>query len=101
MSSGFHYLVNTFPGWKSAHRQTGCWRGSLAPNWTYHFGLLLTAWGVSNVVEGWLDDQIYGVHHVREIVVDRFLGISFAHRHRLVIAPDRLHAVVRRDLITR
>lgn len=43
------------------------WRkGRLAPNWSFHFGLVLAGWGIFNVVEGIVDHQILGVHHVRD-----------------------------------
>ncbi|WP_197375570.1 DUF2243 domain-containing protein [Mycolicibacterium baixiangningiae] len=43
------------------------WRqGRLAPNWSFHLGLLLFGWGVFNVVEGVIDHQLLGVHHVRD-----------------------------------
>jgi uncharacterized membrane protein len=43
------------------------WRqGRLAPNWSFHLGLLLTGWGVFNVVEGLVDHVLLGVHHVRD-----------------------------------
>jgi uncharacterized membrane protein len=32
----------------------------------FHFGLVLTGWGIFNVVEGLIDHQILGVHHVRD-----------------------------------
>jgi uncharacterized membrane protein len=38
----------------------------LAPNWSFHIGLLLAGWGIFNVVEGIIDHQILGVHHVRD-----------------------------------
>jgi uncharacterized membrane protein len=38
----------------------------LAPNWSFHIGLMLAGWGVFNVVEGVIDHQILGVHHVRD-----------------------------------
>lgn len=38
----------------------------LAPNWSFHLGLLLAGWGIFNVVEGVIDHQILGVHHVRD-----------------------------------
>jgi uncharacterized membrane protein len=41
-------------------------RGNLAPPWRAHFGLLLAGWGVFNVVEGLIDHQILGIHHVRD-----------------------------------
>jgi uncharacterized membrane protein len=43
------------------------WRsGRLAPSWSSHVGLLLLGWGVFNVVEGLVDHQLLGVHHVRD-----------------------------------
>jgi uncharacterized membrane protein len=43
------------------------WRqGRLAPNWSFHFGLLLAGWGVFNVVEGVIDHLLLEVHHVRD-----------------------------------
>lgn len=43
------------------------WRqGRLAPNWSFHFGLVLTGWGIFNLVEGLIDHQLLGVHHVRD-----------------------------------
>ena len=43
------------------------WRqGRLAPSWSFHFGLVFAGWGVFNVVEGIINHQILGVHHVRD-----------------------------------
>jgi uncharacterized membrane protein len=43
------------------------WReGRLAPSWSFHVGLVLAGWGVFNVVEGLVDHQLLGVHHVRD-----------------------------------
>jgi uncharacterized membrane protein len=41
-------------------------RRELAPPWRGHFGMLLAGWGVFNVVEGVIDHQILGIHHVRD-----------------------------------
>ena len=41
-------------------------RRELAPPWRSHIGMLLAGWGVFNVVEGVIDHQILGVHHVRD-----------------------------------
>ncbi|MEA2322046.1 MAG: hypothetical protein QOD81_1896 [Solirubrobacteraceae bacterium] len=41
-------------------------RGELAPPWRAHFGMLFAGWGVFNVVEGVIDHQILGIHHVRD-----------------------------------
>ena len=43
------------------------WRqGRLAPSWSFHLGLMLTGWGLFNVVERLVDHQVLGVHHVRD-----------------------------------
>ena len=43
------------------------WRaGALAPPWGLHVGLLLAGWGAFNLVEGLVDHQLLGVHHVRD-----------------------------------
>jgi uncharacterized membrane protein len=43
------------------------WRqGRLAPTWGFHLGLVLAGWGLFNLVEGLVDHQILGVHHVRD-----------------------------------
>lgn len=41
-------------------------RRELAPPWRAHIGLLLVGWGVFNLVEGLIDHQILGIHHVRD-----------------------------------
>ncbi len=41
-------------------------RGELAPPWRSHFGGLLLGWGLFNLVEGVVDHQILGLHHVRD-----------------------------------
>jgi uncharacterized membrane protein len=44
-----------------------CWqRGRLAPNFRFQVGLLLSGWGIFNLVEGLIDHQILGIHHVRD-----------------------------------
>src|SRR3712207_5408598 len=43
------------------------WRqGRLAPNYRFHLGLVLAGWGIFNLVEGLIDHQLLGVHHVRD-----------------------------------
>ncbi len=41
-------------------------RGELAPPWRAHVGLLLAGWGIFNLVEGLVDHQLLGIHHVRD-----------------------------------
>jgi uncharacterized membrane protein len=40
--------------------------GRLAPSWHDQVGLLLMGWGGFNVVEGLIDHQLLGIHHVRD-----------------------------------
>jgi uncharacterized membrane protein len=43
------------------------WRGGrLAPPPRAHLGLLLAGWGLFNLLEGLIDHQLLGVHHVRD-----------------------------------
>jgi uncharacterized membrane protein len=56
--------VAVFAGTVAATR---AWqRGELAPPWRSHFGGLLLGWGLFNLVEGLVDHQILGIHHVRD-----------------------------------
>ncbi|WP_324278292.1 DUF2243 domain-containing protein [Blastococcus brunescens] len=41
-------------------------QGRLAPSYSFHLGLVLTGWGIFNLVEGLIDHQLLGVHHVRD-----------------------------------
>jgi uncharacterized membrane protein len=41
-------------------------RRELAPPWRAHLGTLLAGWGAFNVVEGLVDHQLLGIHHVRD-----------------------------------
>jgi uncharacterized membrane protein len=49
--------ITTIVAWRS---------GRLAPNWRFHFGLVIAGWGIFNVVEGVIDHHILQVHHVRD-----------------------------------
>jgi len=40
--------------------------GRLAPPWRRQIGLALAGWGLFNLVEGLIDHEILGVHHVRD-----------------------------------
>lgn len=43
------------------------WRaGRLALSWNFHVGLLLVGWGLFNLVQGVVDHQVLGIHHVRD-----------------------------------
>jgi uncharacterized membrane protein len=51
-------------------------QGRLAPPWRVQLGLLLAGWGIFNVVEGLIDDQILGIHQVRDERGGRSAGTS-------------------------
>ena len=38
----------------------------LAPPWRSHVGMLFVGWGAFNLVEGVVDHQVLGIHHVRD-----------------------------------
>ncbi|MGY2003801.1 DUF2243 domain-containing protein [Blastococcus sp. SYSU DS1024] len=43
------------------------WRQDrLAPSWGFHLGLVLVGWGIFNLVEGLINHQLLGIHHVRD-----------------------------------
>jgi len=49
---------------------TALWRawreGRVAPPWRGWLGALLAGWGAFNLVEGLIDHQLLGIHHVRD-----------------------------------
>jgi uncharacterized membrane protein len=67
LADGFFHVVTWLLVWAGTTMTVISWRqGRLAPNWSFHFGLLLMGWGVFNLVEGLIDHQILQVHHVRD-----------------------------------
>jgi uncharacterized membrane protein len=67
LADGFFHLATWVLVLAASMAAIRAWRqGRLAPNWSFHFGLVLTGWGIFNVVEGLIDHQILGVHHVRD-----------------------------------
>jgi uncharacterized membrane protein len=49
--------LTTYVAWRS---------GRLAPGWSFQGGLVLAGWGLFNLVEGLVDHQLLGIHHVRD-----------------------------------
>lgn len=41
-------------------------QGRLSAGWRFHAGLALAGWGVFNIVEGLVNHQLLGIHHVRD-----------------------------------
>lgn len=64
---GFFHLVMWLLVLAASIATIHSWRqGRLAPNWSFHFGLVIAGWGLFNVVEGLIDHQILRIHHVRD-----------------------------------
>ena len=67
VADGFFHVVTWLLVMAGSIMTLVSWRqGRLAPTWSFHFGLLVAGWGFFNVVEGLIDHQLLGVHHVRD-----------------------------------
>jgi uncharacterized membrane protein len=67
LADGFFHLATWLLVLLGTGLMVRAWqRGELAPPWSAHAGLLLAGWGVFNVVEGLVDHQLLGIHHVRD-----------------------------------
>lgn len=55
-------VIGLFILWRTAHRQHLLWSNKLL------IGTLLIGWGIFNLVEGIIDHETLGVHHVNERV---------------------------------
>jgi uncharacterized membrane protein len=67
LADGFFHLATWALVVAASLTSIRAWRqGRLAPSYSFHFGLVLAGWGVFNVVEGLVDHQLLGVHHVRD-----------------------------------
>jgi len=67
LADGFFHLATWLLVAVAMTLTVTAWReGKLAPPWTAHFGMLLAGWGVFNVVEGVIDHELLGLHHVRD-----------------------------------
>jgi uncharacterized membrane protein len=67
LADGFFHLATWVCVVAASISSIAAWRqGRLAPNYSFHFGLVLAGWGIFNLVEGLVDHQILGVHHVRD-----------------------------------
>ncbi|MDK3254936.1 DUF2243 domain-containing protein [Blastococcus capsensis] len=67
LADGFFHVATWMLAFAGTITALIAWRqGRLAPSWSFHFGLVLAGWGLFNLVEGLVDHQILGVHHVRD-----------------------------------
>jgi uncharacterized membrane protein len=67
LADGLFHVATWFLVLGGSIAALAAWRqGRLAPSWSFHFGLVLAGWGIFDVVEGLVDHQVLGVHHVRD-----------------------------------
>jgi uncharacterized membrane protein len=67
VADGFFHLATWVCVLAASITSITAWRqGRLAPSYSFHFGLVLAGWGIFNLVEGLVDHQLLGVHHVRD-----------------------------------
>jgi uncharacterized membrane protein len=67
LADGFFHLATWLVVALAMFLTVSAWRaGALAPPWRFHVGLLLAGWGAFNLVEGLVDHQLLGIHHVRD-----------------------------------
>jgi uncharacterized membrane protein len=67
LADGFFHAVTWLIVLVASVRAVGEWRaGVRAPTWSFHIGMVLVGWGLFNLVEGLVDHQLLGVHHVRD-----------------------------------
>src|SRR5829696_6709776 len=67
LADGFFHLATWVCVAAAMFLTVRAWReGRLAPPWRAHVGLLLAGWGAFNLVEGLVDHELLGIHHVRD-----------------------------------
>jgi uncharacterized membrane protein len=67
LADGFFHLATWILVASATAMTIRAWQqGRLAPPWRAHFGMLLAGWGVFNLVEGIVDHELLGIHHVRD-----------------------------------
>lgn len=67
LADGFFHVAAWFLVVAGAVTMLRSWRqGRVAPSWSFQLGLVVMGWGLFNLVEGLVDHQLLGVHHVRD-----------------------------------
>jgi uncharacterized membrane protein len=67
LADGFFHVATWLCLLAASFLALSTWRqGRMAPSWRFHVGLLLVGWGAFNLVEGLVNHQLLGVHHVRD-----------------------------------
>jgi uncharacterized membrane protein len=67
LADGFFHLATWLFVAAASWLTVRLWQqGRLAPPWRAHGGMVLAGWGAFNLVEGLIDHQLLGIHHVRD-----------------------------------
>ncbi|MCU1520856.1 MAG: hypothetical protein JWN19_1241 [Arthrobacter sp.] len=67
LADGFFHLAMWLLVVAASVTTIAAWRrGAIAPNWSFHFGLVLAGWGIFNVIEGLINHHLLQLHHVRD-----------------------------------
>jgi uncharacterized membrane protein len=67
LADGFFHLATWLAVVVAMALTVTAWqRGDLAPPWRVHIGYVFVGWGMFNLVEGLMDHEILGIHHVRD-----------------------------------
>src|ERR687893_2071775 len=67
LADGFFHLATWLCVSVAVFLTVRAWqRRELAPPWRAHIGMALAGWGAFNLVEGLIDHQLLGIHHVRD-----------------------------------
>jgi uncharacterized membrane protein len=67
LADGFFHLATWILVAVGSGLMYTAWKdGRLAPPWRAQLGLMLAGWGLFNLVEGLIDHEILGIHHVRD-----------------------------------
>jgi uncharacterized membrane protein len=67
LADGFFHLATWVLVVAGVAATVSAWqRGELGPPWGVYVGMALAGWGVFNLVEGVIDHQLLGLHHVRD-----------------------------------
>jgi uncharacterized membrane protein len=67
LADGFFHVATWFLVAGGSWLMLRAWQeGRIAPPWRAQLGLLLAGWGIFNLVEGLVDHQLLGIHHVRD-----------------------------------
>jgi uncharacterized membrane protein len=67
LADGFFHIATWFLVAGGSWLMLRAWQaGRIAPPWRAQLGLMLAGWGIFNLVEGLVDHQLLGIHHVRD-----------------------------------